>query len=818
MNEPTDQRNEQKPGGVGREPSDRWDFSSVPPPQGDLIPQLKEIPETPEERRRRRIILAISAVVAVIVAITAVIIILGIRHRARIDSAVQAYGTTGRAEALDEALERLEGEDAADDRALRARLLASAALDLGRLEAGETARELLEGLGGEAPPEAAVARVYLALAANEPSEAQQRAASVTRRGDHPAEGARAQALAAQGVGALPQAAAFVATAVDEEPGAPRYVALQARLLARTAQPKEALAALDGLEEDAASSPPVRLARARIAVREGDLGTTADTASEVLAEDAEATPVERAWAEVLLGYVAVERGRAAEALERVARAAELRPPGDEDFVLWRGRALLRAGAVQEAQEVLERLPEGVTGAPLLRSLVVAELALARGQAKKADGVLANATQVGPTVLLQGRAAAARGKPKEARKLYRRAADDSDVKAEAYAALARLELAEGNEKAAAQAAGEAIAADPGNADAVRAHVRAQIARGERDGAMAAVKKALAQRPDDGRLLAARARVEEAAGDWKAAEATLRQATEHLPRDADLFARLGEAARQRGQAADAKKAFNRALELEPTHPAALSGLLRIHVDAGELDEAGKILERIDEANVVSVEVDRARARYYVLTSAGRAGIEDVRRAIVRRALHDPDLWFALGTLQLQAGEPRGAIASFARTMREREGEDPRAMLGRARGQLGLRAKGGAERTLEDLDETLEGKEPSKELRADVLAAKAHLELLEERLGRARQLARQALDLDASNASAHLVLADLKEERKRDPSDHLRAALKAPVPPPEAMGRLALELEGGDERCELANAYAKAAPRGNHMRRLRRVLRDCR
>ncbi|MFW6031322.1 MAG: hypothetical protein ACOC9T_01915, partial [Myxococcota bacterium] len=177
MNDPTDQRNEQKPGGGGPEPSDRWDFSSVPPPQGDLIPQLKEIPETPEERRRRRIILAISAVVAVIVAITAVVIVLGIRHRARIDRAVQAYETTGRAGALDEALERLDGEDAPDDRALRARLLASAAFELGRPEAGDAARDLLEALGEDAGSEAAVARVYLALAANQPAEAQQRAAA-----------------------------------------------------------------------------------------------------------------------------------------------------------------------------------------------------------------------------------------------------------------------------------------------------------------------------------------------------------------------------------------------------------------------------------------------------------------------------------------------------------------------------------------------------------------------------------------------------------------------------------------------------------------
>ncbi|MFW6051594.1 MAG: tetratricopeptide repeat protein [Myxococcota bacterium] len=815
MEKPNDQRREGQAG--GREPSDRWDFSSVPPPQSQ-IPQLKEIPETPEERRRRRIILAISAVLALIAVVTATVIALNIRHDSRIASSVEDYGATGRLPYLEEALDLLEGDDSPADRALRARLLATAALEQGQADATEGARTLLEGLAeDEAAREVAIARTYLALAAGEPRQAQQAAATIASGGDFPAEAARAQALAAGAVGALPQAVAFAETAVKERPEAPRHVALLGLLLARTGEGEQAVARLSELEDDAAASPAVRLARARIALRRGDMDVAAQQATE-LEGDETASPVERAWAELVLSYAAASRGDAAGALERLDKTAEHRPAGDEGFVLWRGRSLLRAGAVDEAGEELARLPEGVTSAPLVRSHVVAELALARGNPKAATAALEGAAEAGRTFLLRGWAEQGRGRSKAARSLYEKAAEDEATRAEAYAALARLELAEGREKAAVRAASKALTAGPANAAAVRAFVEAKLAAGDAKAAASAVDKALAQRPKDGRLLAARAAVEWAAEDWKAARETLAQAAARLPRDADLHARKGEAARRLGRADEAKKAFDRALELAPKHPMALAGLLQIHVAAEALDEAGKVLERIDEADVASVPIDRARARYHVLTAAGHAGISDVRRAIMRRAPSDPDLWLALAELQMQAGEHRGAVASYGRVMREREEDTPTALLGRAMAQLRMHSKSGAERTLDDLDEAVAEGQMDDGFRAGVLAARARLKLLDDRLGAARALARQALRADPRNAEAHLVLADVASERDRDPTEHLRAALKAPIPPPEAKGRLALELEEGDEQCALAEAYREAAPRGTHARRLARIVRACR
>jgi hypothetical protein len=65
-------------------------------------------------------------------------------------------------------------------------------------------------------------------------------------------------------------------------------------------------------------------------------------------------------------------------------------------------------------------------------------------------------------------------------------------------------------------------------------------------------------------------------------------------------------------------------------------------------------------------------------------------------------------------------------------------------------------------------------------------------------------------MVLAEIADAGGRDPSDHLRRAVDGATPLPEALGWLAL-LTHGDERCELARRYLRAAPRGLDNREVR-------
>jgi tetratricopeptide (TPR) repeat protein len=813
------QSDEKQPqqGGGSREPSDRWDFSSVPPASGSLIPQLKEIPETPEERKRRRIILTISAVAAGIALVAAAIFALHLRHRARIDSAVVELEETGRADALDRALALLNGEDGEEDRAVRARLHAVAHLEHARAGAAEEAQALLSDLGDPPPAGADVAAVYLALGAGEVSAAHERATQIRPRGDHKAEGLRAQALASEAVGATPQALTLAQAALELRPQGARYAALVVRLHGRLGQHEEAAAVLEGVDESIRAAPPIVLERARMAMALGDHAQAAEL-GQTVSEHAEATPVEDAWARLLVARGAAQGGNAKRALELVGGDVAGRPPGDEDFVLLRGQTLLLVGAVAEATAELERLPSGITRSPLARAHVVAELALARGQTSAAADALARAPDHPRTQLLLGRAAVARGKASEARSHYEAAAKADTLRAEALAGLALLALDGGDTKGAVAAASKALTQASDDPWAVQAFARAQVAAGNAKAALEAVDKALRSRADDGRLHAVRAHVLATQEADAEARKALERATDLLPRDADLFARLGHTAQRMGDAEAAGTAFERALALRPKHASALTGMLQLAVAAEDLSRAGEVLERIDGAGVVTLDVDRARARYLVLTAAGQQGIADVRRAIVRRGPSDSDLWMALAQLQMQAGDARAANGSFGRVLREREG-DPWALLGRAFAQLAMRMGAAAEKTLDEVESVGAAQGLGEDFEAATTAARARLQLLEDRPGIARNLAKKAAALDPRSAEAHMALADVEDDRKRDPTPHLRDALKARIPPPEAKGRLALQLEREDpERCALATAYWEAAPRGTYSRQIQPIVRSCR
>jgi Tfp pilus assembly protein PilF len=817
MEQSNDPQDKKAGGGSVREPSDRWDFASVPPPVGDLIPHLKEIPETPEERRRRRIILTLTGIASGIALVIAVFIALHLRHRSQIDGAVEEVENAGRAGALERALALLEGETSLEDQALLARLHATAALEHGRAESVAATRSMLQSFGDAPPRGADVAAVYLALAEGRLHDGHRIAAHLQSRGAHKVEALRAQALAGEAIGATAQAVPFARAAVDERPKAPRHAALLARLLGRTGEVQQALATLDRLGEKEQASPVARLARARLELEQDGWGEAVQLAKAVV-EDESATAVERSWARVVWAMGAVRSGEADRALELAEAAIDPRPPADEDFTLLRGRTLLLAGAVNDAAAELEQLPSGVTRAPALRAHVVAELGLARGQLPMAEDALSKAPEGPRTLLLRGEVAAARGKGAEARELFRKAAEAERMKAEALTALARLELVSGNAQASVAAASKALSAAATHAGAVQVLAQAQAARGDAKAATKAVEVALKERPADGRLHAARGRLLLVQKDWAGARAALETATARLPRDAGLFADLGVVAQRMGDAKAARTALERAVDLDAKHAQALTALLQLAVAAEDRAWAAKVIELVDRAEVVSVDVDRARARYLVLAGAGQSGIGDVRRALLRRAPSDPDLWMALAQLQMQAGDAKSAAGSYGRVIREREG-DPWALLGRAFAQIVMRMGPAAEKTLEGAEAA--GKEANlgADFEADAMAARARLQLLDDRAGVARTMARRAAELDPRSAEAHMALADVEADRKRDPTPHLRDALEARVPPPEAKGRLALQLEPGDpQRCELAQAYRNAAPRGPFERAVQQVLRDCR
>ena len=817
----------QPPGNRGFEgeaEGERSDLFSVPQQRESLIPSLESVPETPEERRRRRIMRIIAAAIAVVLVVTALLIYLALAHASAVEDAALTVGADGRPAQIAAALDLLEGDDAADDLALRARIRATNALEHGVTEDVDRARELLARIEGDEAAQsldARVARTYLAVAGNNPSEAAQHVTGMTFGGPFAAEGAHASAVSGVAVGDLAHALETSQVAVERQPEAPRYAGLRARALARSGEVDGALALLDGLPTEAQASPAAKLARARVLAEARRDPDGARLAAQAVLDAEDAGPTEKAWAELVLGMLAAAALNPVTPRARVHAALAARPEGDEAFLLAAMDALLAAGYADRAAALQEHLPPDVSTDRVRRSQIAAAIALDQGNPRQARAALESAGDGARTKLLRARLADRSGEHDRARTRYGQAAESERWAVEAFARLGAMEL--GLERpdealAAAQRALEKRATDP---DAVSVAVRAHIAKEQTEEAMGLASRALSDHPNDPRLLFAKARVHMAEEQWAEALSTLREATEREEENADLWAALGDAAREEGEADEAKQAYEKALELREQHPTALVGLLRLAVDAEDLERAEQALAAVKEANITSGEVDRPEARYLVLSGAGNRGSDEVRRAIIRRSPTDSYMWRQLGWLQYQAEVFDGAARSFARALNVLdEGEvDVEARIGLVLAQLAMRASNPAERTLGEMEAELEGLELSPYVRALVLAAQARLSLANDRLNPARNTARQALEVDEDNWAAHEILADVVDERSGDPSEHLQAAAAAIPPSVSAKARLALRAgELTDQVCEWVDAYRAAAPRGRYARSVSRLYYDCR
>ena len=807
-------------GSGGREGSDLF---SVPGRSESLIPELREVPETPEEKRRRRTVRIIVALVTIVVLTVAVLVTLFLLHMSAVENAALAVGADARPALVDDALDVLEGDDSAEDLALRARIHATAALEHGSEEHAQAARDLLERLGDDETAQkltARVAKTYLALAAGNPREAASYPGTAFA-GTYAAEGAHAAALAGLAVGDVTHALETSEIALQKGPGAPRYAALHAIALARNGRDADALGVLDGLSEEAKSSPGVQLARARILLRSrSDLAAARAAAEAVIGSDA-AAPTEKAWAQAIVARIEALEKRPGAAREALEQAMQARPPGDEAFALVALDTWLDLKAWQQAEELSSSLPEGVSTDPGVRAQLAARLALARNQLDAAEAALRTAPDEPRTTLLRARLSDARGNHDEARTQYASIASNEHWGVEAQWRLGAMELALGRPDEALAAATAALEREATDPDAVAVAARAHVAKEEPQRGMQLVERALAAHANDPRLLAAKAVVQMATESWSDALTTLRTAVEREPRSAELWAQLGDAARRTGETDEAKGAYERAVELEPREPMALVGLFQLAVDAEDVERARTALEAVAAAEIENAALDRPRARFYVLSGAGTEGIPDVRRALVRRAPNDPVLWRDLGWLQYQAEVFDQAARSFARAQNELgEGQtDLETRLGLALSQIALRSTAPAENTLENAQEDAGTGEHSPFVRALHLAVRARYQFAEDRAGPARALANQALRLDEDNWVAHEVIADVIDDREGDPTENLQAAANAVPPSVSAKGRLALRAEElTDPVCEWANQYRAATLRGRYDRRTAQIVADCR
>jgi arylsulfatase A-like enzyme/Flp pilus assembly protein TadD len=169
-------------------------------------------------------------------------------------------------------------------------------------------------------------------------------------------------------------------------------------------------------------------------------------------------------------------------------------------------------------------------------------------------------------------------------------------------------------------------------------------------------------------------------------LREAVKRWPDDATLYHDLAVQAWAAGEAAEAMRAEQAALALDPQYPEALNGLGLLHADAGRHADAAAAFDRAAKG-------DPSNASYWTNLGNARRELGDVAGAdaAYRRALEaDPkyaDALNGIGVLLVQQRRPADAVAWFERALQHApDMHEARLNLGIAYQESGQREKAAA------------------------------------------------------------------------------------------------------------------------------------
>ena len=125
--------------------------------------------------------------------------------------------------------------------------------------------------------------------------------------------------------------------------------------------------------------------------------------------------------------------------------------------------------------------------------------------------------------------------------------------------------------------------------------------------------------------------------------------------------------GAVADAAQTFAAILAEEPENPAALGGLARSHIAAGNLDNAEALLNNAPDKIATAAEVEAARAQLALARQAANAGPLDTLRAAVEADPDNHQARFDLAQALHAAGDVDGAIDTLLDLFRrDREWND--------------------------------------------------------------------------------------------------------------------------------------------------------
>ena len=171
------------------------------------------------------------------------------------------------------------------------------------------------------------------------------------------------------------------------------------------------------------------------------------------------------------------------------------------------------------------------------------------------------------------------------------EEADRDADAWYAIGRLYMAQGNPDAARKALLAADAARPNHADVVRSLLRLDAATGELDASVARIRKAVAADPTSARLALLEGRVELGLGNQEAAEAAYKRAVELDPDDAAAYQQLAGFYRVTDRLDESIRTFERSLEQNPDSARLHERIAILYEYSGAREDAVEHYERAIE-----------------------------------------------------------------------------------------------------------------------------------------------------------------------------------------------------------------------------------
>lgn len=379
-----------------------------------------------------------------------------------------------------------------------------------------------------------------------------------------------------------------------------FIVLKAGLDFSTGQRSEAIAAIEGVLENAEPGEDTNNARitlARMLVSTGNEIGARSLVESVLAEDASHVNALKMNANWLIA------GDNADAAISALRTALDKEPDDPEALSLMAQAYRRTGSTDLARDYLSLAVEASNNAPAetiryVRVLVEEERYL------PAEDVLLAAIRLDPQNVDLLSAAGElyilmndMGRAQQVAETLRRIGTPQAMQVSIQIEAERLNRQSGAEEALGYLEEVANAADATVSSRVML-IRAQLAAGNQDGAVTMAEELLSETPDDPSAKLVVAATASTAGNLDRAEELYRDIVTDFPTEANIWLQLAQIKARQGDPDAAKSTIEEGLALNPDSPQLLWGAASNLERDGDIDGAIAIYERLyanDSSSIV-------------------------------------------------------------------------------------------------------------------------------------------------------------------------------------------------------------------------------